>query len=45
VRADVSADRSGADDDDLHEAFGEKACATMRRWILPVAVRGIVCVM
>ena len=45
LRADVPADRAGSDDDDLHEALGAKACATIRRWILPVAVRGIVSVM
>ena len=44
-RADVAADRAGAGDDNPHEAFGANACATTRRWILPVAVRGIASVM
>jgi hypothetical protein len=43
-RADVAADGTGTGNDDLHEAF-ENAFATTPRWILPVAVRGIVVVM
>src|SRR5262245_13186677 len=42
--ADVSADGSRADDDEFHDAFA-KAFATTPRWILPVAVRGMVSVM
>ena len=45
LRAEIAADRAGAGDDDLHCAVGAKAWATMRRWILPVAVRGIASVM
>jgi hypothetical protein len=40
-RADVSADRSRPGDDDSHEGCDAKTCATTRRWILPVAVRGM----
>ena len=42
-RADVAADRPGAGDDDPHT--WENAWATTRRWILPVAVRGMASVM
>src|SRR6185503_13982701 len=42
--ADVAANGAGSRDDDLHD-FCAKASATTRRWILPVAVRGIVSVM
>ena len=38
--SDVAADCAGAGDDDFHDAL-ENACATIRRWILPVAVCGI----
>ena len=44
-RADVAADRAGAGDDDSHDVFGVNASATTRRWILPVAVRGMASVM
>ena len=30
-RADVAADRASAGDDDLHDGWAEKACATIRR--------------
>ena len=30
-RADVTADRAGAGDDEVHDACGAKVCATMRR--------------
>ncbi len=44
LRPEVATDRPGAGDDDLH-AGGVNASATTRRWILPVAVRGMVSVM
>ena len=44
-RADVAADRAGADDRDSHEAFCLYVLATTPRWTLPVAVRGIASVM
>ena len=44
-RADVPADGTGPCNDDLHGAVDANACATMRRWIFPVAVRGMASVM
>src|SRR5215469_4973906 len=41
-RANVSAYRAGSGDDGLHFDSPLKAAATALRWILPVAVRGIV---
>src|SRR6267378_4058674 len=40
VRSEQAADRAGADDRDGH-GRGFNSSATDRRWILPVAVRGI----
>src|SRR5688572_6175876 len=44
-RADVAANGTRPRDNYPHQAFDANACATMRRWILPVAVRGICSVM
>src|SRR5919204_4427042 len=42
TRADIAANRAGADDRDFHEAFCAYTFATTPRWIFPVAVRGMV---
>jgi hypothetical protein len=44
MRAEETADRSGADDCDGHFVF-KSVSATERRWILPVAVVGILSTM
>src|SRR5580704_17470679 len=42
ARANVAADRARAGDQKLHPYFPASAVATAPRWILPVAVRGMV---
>ena len=46
-RADIATDRPGPCDNNPHASYagGANAAATTRRWILPVAVRGIAVVM
>jgi len=43
VGAEKAAGRPGADDRELHSSLND--AATERRWILPVAVRGILSTM